>query len=312
MRAGRGPTARRLQRPARRETRARTRRRGGGARGGASTCAHRRRRAQRGAGPRPKPCPSAARPRRAWKPEAGEEEPVLSFSEEGEGQGPCPAEPQPRAARALRQRGTMGTPRRGPPVLPGPPLGRLLVPLLLSGLSLARASPRLLDYPAPVCSQAVRPRRALRMLRGRVKCPRRGNARGFSEGPRVGHEERPRSRELLERWELRGGRESRGSFRGKDPTQRPGQEAGGPPPGPPRFGEGEGGVGPGRRGGQSGLEREVGRALRGSQDWPGAASSLCTLRIPVVQGRATARAPDTHPDLESFPSKESGQLRHSD
>ncbi|XP_059040332.1 interleukin-17 receptor A isoform X1 [Mustela lutreola] len=47
----------------------------------------------------------------------------------------------------------MGTPRRGPPVLPGPPLGRLLVPLLLSGLSLARASPRLLDYPAPVCSQ---------------------------------------------------------------------------------------------------------------------------------------------------------------
>lgn len=143
------------------------------------------------------------------------------------------------------------------------------------------------------------------MLRGRVKCPRPGNARGFSEGPRVGHEERPRSRELLERWELRGGRESRGSFRGKEPTQRPGQEAGGPPPGPPRFGEGEGGVGPGRRGGQSGLEREVGRALRGSQDWPGAASSLCTLRIPVVQGRATARAPDTHPDLESFPSKES-------
>ncbi|KAI5760123.1 IL17RA [Gulo gulo luscus] len=47
----------------------------------------------------------------------------------------------------------MGTPRRGPPLLPGPPLGRLLVPLLLSGLSLARASPRLLDYPAPVCSQ---------------------------------------------------------------------------------------------------------------------------------------------------------------
>ncbi|XP_022378011.1 interleukin-17 receptor A isoform X1 [Enhydra lutris kenyoni] len=47
----------------------------------------------------------------------------------------------------------MGTPRRGPPLLPGPPLGRLLLPLLLSGLSLARASPRLLDYPAPVCSQ---------------------------------------------------------------------------------------------------------------------------------------------------------------
>lgn len=103
-----------------------------------------------------------------------------------------------------------------------------------------------------------------------------------------------------------------GVFGVNDPTQRPGQEAGGPPPGPPRFGEGEGGIGPGRRGGQSELEREVGRALQGSQDWPGAASSLCTLRIPVVQGRATARAPDTHPDLESFASKESGQLRHSD
>ncbi|XP_047597048.1 interleukin-17 receptor A isoform X2 [Lutra lutra] len=125
------------------------RRRGGGARGGASTCAHRGRRAQRGAGPRP----SAARPLRSWKPEAGEEELVRSFSEEGEAQGRCPAEPQPRAASALRQRGTMGTPRRGPPLLPGPPLGRLLLPLLLSGLSLARASPRLLDYPAPVCSQ---------------------------------------------------------------------------------------------------------------------------------------------------------------
>ncbi|XP_044770909.1 interleukin-17 receptor A isoform X2 [Neomonachus schauinslandi] len=47
----------------------------------------------------------------------------------------------------------MGTPRRGPPVLPGPPLGRLLLPLLLSGLAPARASPRLLDHPAPVCSR---------------------------------------------------------------------------------------------------------------------------------------------------------------
>ncbi|XP_030875422.1 interleukin-17 receptor A isoform X2 [Leptonychotes weddellii] len=47
----------------------------------------------------------------------------------------------------------MGTPRRGPPVHPGPPLGRLLLPLLLSGLAPARASPRLLDHPAPVCSR---------------------------------------------------------------------------------------------------------------------------------------------------------------
>ncbi|XP_025707565.1 interleukin-17 receptor A [Callorhinus ursinus] len=47
----------------------------------------------------------------------------------------------------------MGTPRRGPPVLPGLPLGRLLLLLLLSGLAPARASPRLLDHPTPVCSQ---------------------------------------------------------------------------------------------------------------------------------------------------------------
>ncbi|XP_027976857.1 interleukin-17 receptor A isoform X2 [Eumetopias jubatus] len=47
----------------------------------------------------------------------------------------------------------MGTPRRGPPVLLGLPLGRLLLPLLLSGLAPARASPRLLDHPTPVCSQ---------------------------------------------------------------------------------------------------------------------------------------------------------------
>uniref|UniRef100_A0A673V178 Interleukin-17 receptor A n=1 Tax=Suricata suricatta TaxID=37032 RepID=A0A673V178_SURSU len=47
----------------------------------------------------------------------------------------------------------MGTPRLGPPVVSGPLLGRLLLLLLLSGLALVRASPRLLDHPAPVCSQ---------------------------------------------------------------------------------------------------------------------------------------------------------------
>ncbi|KAM5250334.1 interleukin-17 receptor A isoform 1-T1 [Hipposideros larvatus] len=45
----------------------------------------------------------------------------------------------------------MGAPRHRPPVLPGPPLGLLL--LLLSGPAPGRASPRLLDHPAPVCSQ---------------------------------------------------------------------------------------------------------------------------------------------------------------
>ncbi|XP_012506515.1 PREDICTED: interleukin-17 receptor A isoform X2 [Propithecus coquereli] len=45
----------------------------------------------------------------------------------------------------------MGAPRRQPPVVPGPPLGPLL--LLLSALAAGHASLRLLDHPAPVCSQ---------------------------------------------------------------------------------------------------------------------------------------------------------------
>ncbi|XP_027627613.1 interleukin-17 receptor A isoform X1 [Tupaia chinensis] len=45
----------------------------------------------------------------------------------------------------------MGTPSRRPPEVPGPSLGLLL--LFLSVLASARASPRLLDFPASVCSQ---------------------------------------------------------------------------------------------------------------------------------------------------------------
>ncbi|XP_051011221.1 interleukin-17 receptor A [Acomys russatus] len=45
----------------------------------------------------------------------------------------------------------MGTPRRRPPVVPEPALGLLL--LLLSALAPGRATPRLLDFPAPVCAQ---------------------------------------------------------------------------------------------------------------------------------------------------------------
>ncbi|XP_028616925.1 interleukin-17 receptor A isoform X1 [Grammomys surdaster] len=45
----------------------------------------------------------------------------------------------------------MATPRRWPRVAPGPALGWLL--LLLSALAPGRASPRLLDFPAPVCAQ---------------------------------------------------------------------------------------------------------------------------------------------------------------
>ncbi|XP_075839041.1 interleukin-17 receptor A isoform X2 [Microtus pennsylvanicus] len=45
----------------------------------------------------------------------------------------------------------MATPRHRPRVVPGPALGGLL--LLLSVLALGRASPRLLDFPAPVCAR---------------------------------------------------------------------------------------------------------------------------------------------------------------
>lgn len=48
----------------------------------------------------------------------------------------------------------MVTRRRWPRVVPGPALGWLL--LLLSALTPGRASPRLLDFPAPVCEQEVR------------------------------------------------------------------------------------------------------------------------------------------------------------
>ncbi|CAO2606405.1 Interleukin-17 receptor A [Lemmus lemmus] len=47
----------------------------------------------------------------------------------------------------------MATPRHRSRVVPGPALGGLL--LLLSVLALGRASPRLLDFPAPVCAQGL-------------------------------------------------------------------------------------------------------------------------------------------------------------
>ena len=186
-------------------------------------------------GSRPKPCPSAARPLGGWKPEASEEEPTLSFSADGEAQGRSPAAPHLRAASAPRQCGAMGTPRRGPPVLPGPPLGRLLLPLLLSGLAPARASPRLLDHPAPVCSQEVRPRRAARMPRGRERagCSGPGSLRWGSQRVRGSATKSGHAQE-----ESRSGgscgvdRRAEGIFGENDPTRRPGPEAGAPPPGP--------------------------------------------------------------------------------
>jgi hypothetical protein len=84
----------------------------------------------------------------------------------------------------------MGARRRGPPVVPEPALGLLL--LLLSAPAPSRASPRLLDHPAPVCAQEVRPRGAREGDRGqrshgvwRTAAGRRGRGRSDEyPGPR--------------------------------------------------------------------------------------------------------------------------------
>lgn len=122
-------------------------------------------------------------------------------------------------------------------------------------------------------------------------------------GTRLGHKERARSGGPSERWELRGGPENRASFQGKRPDPASWAGGGSAAARALRFEEGEGAAGSAREAGQGQLEREVGRALRRSQDWPGAASTPCARQIPVVSGRAR----ETHPDLESFPSKESRQ-----
>lgn len=114
---------------------------GGGARG-------------RPAPPEARPLPLPARPRRSRKLGEGGRAKLPSESP-GLGKpvvGPLrPAEP----ARELRDGArAMATPRHRPRVVPGPALGGLL--LLLSVLALGRASPRLLDFPAPVCAQEVR------------------------------------------------------------------------------------------------------------------------------------------------------------
>lgn len=130
------------------------------------------------------------------------------------------------------------------------------------------------------------------------------SALGVSAGPRLGHKERARSGGVSERWELRGGPESRGNFRGKRPDPASWAGGGSAAAGAPRFRVGEGGAGPGQRGGAGSVRKGSGEGPSGKQDWTGAASTPCALRIPVVPGQATARARETHPELESVSSKE--------
>lgn len=96
--------------------------------------------------------------------------------------------PQPQAARSATVLGPMGAPRHPPRVLPRPPPGLLLLLLLLllSGPAPGGASPRLLDHPAPVCSQQVRPAASRRRgsRQGAAGPVRRGGQAAGAPGPR--------------------------------------------------------------------------------------------------------------------------------
>ncbi|KAM8784901.1 interleukin-17 receptor A [Rhynchonycteris naso] len=85
-----------------------------------------------------------------WKPEAGGGC-ELRTADPGEGPGVPLLRPHLCAARPATVSEAMGVPRCRPPVLLGPPLALLLLPLC--GPAPGRASPRLLDYPALDCSQ---------------------------------------------------------------------------------------------------------------------------------------------------------------
>lgn len=157
----------------------------GSARGGARTCG--------GAAGRcsPRPAPSAGPPRPAGSRKRAEQS-RRGTSRPKEAPGRSLAAPAPRAPSPPDGAGAMGAPRRGPPVFPGPPPGLLplllLLLLLLSGLAPGRASPRLLEHPAPVCSQQVRPGRVPEARAPRGCCGgggRRGPAAG-DQVPRAG------------------------------------------------------------------------------------------------------------------------------
>lgn len=93
----------------------------------------------------------------------------------------------------------MASPRRRPRVVRGSALGRLL--LLLSALAPGRASPRLLDFPAPVCAQEVRTKPRGAECAGGPSGRWRGGRCGGLGGPDSGGPGRAESPP----WELGGG-----------------------------------------------------------------------------------------------------------
>lgn len=104
--------------------------------------------------PRPSPAPSG---RPSGEPEAGRkrrpgEVDLRQSSARKACRGPS-LSGGASGERSATRPGAMATPRRWPRVVPGPSLGWLL--LLLSALFRGRASLRLLDFPALVCSQEV-------------------------------------------------------------------------------------------------------------------------------------------------------------
>lgn len=98
-----------------------------------------------------------ARPGQGWKPEAGAGE-RLGTQPRGDPWGAPSLRPQPGRGPSARSRGHGGSAPLGARVSPGPPPGHvaLLFLLLLRPPGLGLASLRLLDHPAPVCSQEVR------------------------------------------------------------------------------------------------------------------------------------------------------------
>lgn len=115
--------------------------------------------ASAGAGPeegQPRPSPAPSSPP-SGEPEAGRRRPCEADQRQSSAGKAHRGQSLSRGASGERSAtgpGAMATPRRWPQVAPGPALGWLL--LLLSALAPGRASPRLLDFPAPVCAQEVR------------------------------------------------------------------------------------------------------------------------------------------------------------
>lgn len=223
----------------------------------------------------------------------------------------------------------MGAPRHRPPVVPGPSLALLL--LLLSGPAPGRASPRLLDHPAPVCSQQVRPpplpagareqpgccgaegRAARRPELGTLArwagspCWGLRGSQGLGTGSGCTGQDRRSSRSCVRdpgEEGVSGEKKSRSACC----TTWPASWAGGtPPPGPTVWGRRRG---PGRRGGarlvRKGVRKEpVGEVGR---DW--ADPPPCALRTPAVPRRPRPESGRLS-RLQDLSWRGSGQVRSS-